>query len=81
MNGKLFCIVHMWKKDGLNLGNMKQTFSKKNRIVNVFPLSFIMSSWNSENETDSDDSLESENYEFTAPVDICLPNFLNIDFK
>ena len=40
-----------------------------------------MSSWNSEYETESDDSSGDENYEFTAPTDIDLPNFLNTDYK
>ena len=40
-----------------------------------------MSSWNSEYETKSDDSSEGENYKFTAPTDIDLPNFLNTDYK
>ena len=39
-----------------------------------------MSSWNDNNETDSDSSSE-EIFEFPIPNILCLPNFLNNNYK
>ena len=39
-----------------------------------------MSSWNDKNETDSDSSSE-EIFEFPIPDILCLPNFLNNNYK